>query len=173
MLPVDGNSVFSQCGQFSAFKFPCLAFLRSLLDWRRRLPPPDRRNGRNNHYKKDQTDNRSITDEFHCTSFGLGCAFLHLQLSDNSIDLSSLSSNRFLNVSFGTRCFISRLLRILTHTLGINSCFVGWLAFGLLTRKLVSHICYCVWRFCLLRRLNGQFWRRCWRQCGGIYSCEA
>src|SRR5262249_21599687 len=161
MLPIDGNSVFTQCSQFSEFKFLCLAFLRSLLDWRRRLPPPDRRNGRNNHYEKDQTDTRSISDEFHCTSFGLGCAFLRLQLSD------------ILNVSFGTRCFISRLLRILTHTLGINSCFVGWLAFGLLTRKLVSHICYCVWRFCLLRRFNRQFWRRCWRQCGGIYSCEA
>src|SRR5262245_49874618 len=120
-----------------------------MLDRCRRLPPPPHgETGGNDRYKKDHTDNRSISDSLHCPSFSLGCGFLRLQLSENSIDFSSLCSHRFLNGSFGTQCFISsRLLRILARTLGIISCVVGWLLFGLATRKLVSRICYCVLRF--------------------------
>src|SRR6266481_241159 len=108
-----------------------------MLDCRCLTPSPQGESGRNDRYKKDHTDNRSISYSLHCPSFSLGCAFLRLQLSKNSIYFSSLCSHRFLN-GFGTHRFISRLLRILTRALGINSCFVGLLLFSLLTRGLVS-----------------------------------
>jgi hypothetical protein len=36
--------------------------------------------GRKNQYKNDQTDNSPVSDEFHCTSLSLNCAFLRFQL---------------------------------------------------------------------------------------------
>src|SRR5215475_11782848 len=126
-----------------------------MLDRCRRLPPPPHgESGGNDRYKKDHTDNRSISDSLHCPSFSLGCGFLRLQLSENSIDFSSLCSHRFLDGSFGKQRFTLRLLGILTRTLGINSCFVGCLLFSLSTRKLVSRICHCVLRFCTLHHFN-------------------
>ena len=82
--------------------------------------------GRKNQYKNDQTDNSPISDEFHCTSLSLNCAFLRFQLrgqSGQSIHFSSLYARGFVNISFGNR-FIPRL-RILTGTLGIDFCLFG------------------------------------------------